>query len=378
MSIRAYLTQFHEPPGYLDFGRYGPVSDDVADALHRAAERMRCEGPAGGGALAALEAETARTTAAAARLLGAAEHEIAFNASTSHGMFAAAYAFEGPGAVLVGRRDFPAAVYPWLRAEGYGGLKVRFVDGPMTVDAVRARLDDEVRAVCVCAADSMTGFLAPLAGLKELIGPRRVLVVDAIQALGAVPVATDAADVLAGGGQKWLRSGWGTAMLLVRDRVADQLRPGLGGWAGVRDPFAGADHPHAPLPGAQAQLISNPDCMGLAALGAGLRLLLDAGVDRIGALVRQAVGELVEAALTCGLETDWAPTGEGSGGPIARVRLPGAAASELHAALARQGLTTTLRGDWVRLSPHASTLTRDPDVGSRLVDAVRGLRAAVR
>ncbi|WP_344339544.1 aminotransferase class V-fold PLP-dependent enzyme, partial [Kitasatospora putterlickiae] len=249
--MRDYLAQFAEPAGYLDFARFGPVSEPVRRVLVREADRLHRRGWA---ALERLDAEADATARTAAKLLGCVPHELAFVSSTSHGLFAAAHAFTRPaapadGTVLVARTDFPGALYPWLRASGNSGLTVRQLNGPLTVDAVRARLDDRVRAVAVCAVDAATGFRAPLAGIKELIGPDRVLVVDAVQALGAVDFAADAADVLAAGGQKWLRAGWGAALLMVRDRVADRLGPGLGGWSGVLDPLEAPDHPCPPRPG---------------------------------------------------------------------------------------------------------------------------------
>ncbi|MFD0279627.1 aminotransferase class V-fold PLP-dependent enzyme, partial [Kitasatospora sp. NPDC127111] len=236
-TVPEYLRQFDEPAGYLDFARFGPVSAAVRDVLAGSAAALRQQGWT---ALEALDATAGEAARAAAALLGCAPHEIAFVSSTSHGMFAAAHAFAAAPAgstVLVSRADFPGAVYPWLRAAGNGGLTVRLLDGPVTAEAVRAGLDERVRVVSVCAVDSATGFRAPLAAIKELIGPERVLVVDAVQALGAVDFDADAADVLAAGGQKWLRAGWGAALLLVRDRVAGLLGPGLGGWSGVVDPI---------------------------------------------------------------------------------------------------------------------------------------------
>ncbi|SEL65757.1 aminotransferase class V-fold PLP-dependent enzyme [Streptacidiphilus jiangxiensis] len=374
MNVQRYLAQFQEPAGYLDFGRFGPISAVAAEALGDAVGLMAGHG---WDALEALDAATVRAARSAGRLLGAREEEVAFVGSTSHGMFAAAFALVGPqgggarrGSVLVGRRDFPAAVYPWLRAEEHGGLTVRLLDGPATVDAVRERLDPDVRAVCVCAVDGVTGFRAPLAELKELIGPDRVLVVDAVQALGAVPVEAEAADVLACGGQKWLRAGWGAALLLVRERVRERLRPGLGGWAGVVDPLGGFDHPRPSLPGARAHTLTNPDGPAVAALGAGLRLVQEVGVERINALIEEVLGELGETARALGLRWDRGRIGDGPGSGFARIAMPGVDPAALHVALGDVGLTTTLRGEWIRLSPHASSTTRSPDAAARLRAAV--------
>ncbi|MEU6238655.1 aminotransferase class V-fold PLP-dependent enzyme [Kitasatospora sp. NPDC047058] len=369
-TVPEYLRQFDEPAGYLDFARFGPVSAAVQEVLAGSAAVLRTQGWSALEALDAAAGETARTAGA---LLGCAPHETAFVSSTSHGMFAAAHAFAAAPAgstVLVSRADFPGAVYPWLRAAGHGGLAVRLLDGPVTVEAVRAGLDERVRAVSVCAVDSATGFRAPLAAIKELIGPERVLVVDAVQALGAVDFDADAADVLAAGGQKWLRSGWGAALLLVRDRVAGLLGPGLGGWSGVVDPIDAPEHPRPARPGAVAHTLTNPDGPAVAALGAGLALVRDVGIGRIEALAGEALGTLLDAARAAGAETAGGPGPGGSG--IARFRLPGADPQAVHDVLTRAGLATTRRCDWIRLSPHATTR---PETASRLAEA---LRAAAR
>ncbi|MFE6867136.1 aminotransferase class V-fold PLP-dependent enzyme [Kitasatospora sp. NPDC057692] len=387
--MRDYLAQFAEPFGYLDFARFGPVSEVVRRVLVREADRLHRRGWA---ALDRLDAEAVTAAATAGGLLGCAPREVAFVSSTSHGLFAAAHALgRGPGGadgtVLVARTDFPGALYPWLRASGNGGLMMRQLDGPLTVDGVRAHLDDRVRAVAVCAVDAATGFRAPLAGLKELIGPDRVLVVDAVQALGAVDLDAGAADVLAAGGQKWLRAGWGAAVLMVRDRVAERLAPGLGGWSGVLDPIDAPDHPCPPRPGAVAHTLTNPDGPAVAALGAALALVRDTGADRIEARIGEVLGGLLAAARTAGAETVGGPEGaegsEGLRGPgaaaggsgIGRLRLPGADPAAVHAALTAAGLATTLRGGWIRLSPHAST---DPETAEPLAEALGRVRRGVR
>ncbi|MFI1092512.1 aminotransferase class V-fold PLP-dependent enzyme [Streptomyces sp. NPDC020917] len=347
----AYLREFREPTGYLDFARFGPVSAGVAATLERAVRAVHTQGLP---ALRALDAEADAAGRAAARLLHAAAHEVAFVGSTSHGLFAAAYALRGPGDVLVCRRDFPAALYPWLRAAERGGLAVRRLDGPPTADAVRARLHPGVRAVCVSAVDSVTGFRAPLGAIKEVIGPHRVLVVDAVQAVGVVPIEVEAADVLAGGGQKWLRAGWGAALLLVRDRVAGMLEPGLGGWSGVRDPLTGSDHPKQRLPGAAAHTFTNPDGPAVAALGTGISLALRFGVQQIFERATAALELLLEAARSQGCACDRGGPRPDMRSAIARIRKPGDPET-LHRRLLDAGLTTTLRDGWIRLSPHAST-----------------------
>ncbi|WP_433249400.1 aminotransferase class V-fold PLP-dependent enzyme [Streptosporangium sp. CA-135522] len=363
-----YLTQFGEPAGYLDFARIGPTSHEVATTLIDAARLSRGDSSA---ALAWFESVAADARSRAAELLRAAEHEVAFVSSTSHGLFAAAAALPAQSTVLVPRGEFPANVYPWLRRAERDGTQVRWIDSlRVTPEIVAEHLDGSVGALTISAVDALTGYRAPLGALKEALGPDRLLIVDAIQGIGAVPLEVEAADVLVCGGQKWLRAGWGAAILLVRDRVADRLLPGLGGWSGVEDPFADGDaaHPRPPLRGAIAHTLTNPDYPAVAALRAAIDLVLTAGITRIGDRVTETLGILLDTARGAGAQVllDDLPAAERGG--IGCFRLPGRDPLDVHRALSAAGLVTTTRNGWIRVSPHATTSD----------EAVRRLAAGLR
>ncbi|MEU2503354.1 aminotransferase class V-fold PLP-dependent enzyme [Streptomyces sp. NPDC007863] len=357
--------------GYLDHARVGPLSRPAARALAGAAALAARMAPADLDRLFAL-GDAARE--AAAGLLGARPHEVALAPSTSNGLFTVAAALRGPGTVLVPRDEFPANVYPWLRFAGRGGPDVRLLDSDagrhITPDLLRSRLTPDVVALAVSAVDSLTGHVAPLAALKEILGPRRLLIVDAIQGLGAVPLEAEAADVLVSGGQKWLRAGWGAALLLIRDRCGARLSPGLGGWAGVAEPF-GDRHPAPPLPGAAAHLATNPDFPAAAALGAALDdLALQGGPAAVGARIRATLAELLDRARHAGAEVLLDGLGPGERAGIGAFRLPGHDPAAVHRTLEAAGVVTTRRGEWIRLSPHAFT---PPAAVGLLAEALRSL-----
>ncbi|WP_232837988.1 aminotransferase class V-fold PLP-dependent enzyme [Streptomyces atratus] len=342
--------------GYLDYARVGPLSRPAAAALTAATALATRVDPADLDRLFALS-DAARTSAA--RLLDARRHEIALAPSTSNGLFTVAAALHGPGTVLVPRGEFPANLYPWLRFVGRGGPAVRLVDPAgqrhITPDLLRRQLTPDVTALTVSAVDSLTGHLAPLAALKEVLGPGRLLIVDAIQGLGAVALEADAADILVSGGQKWLRAGWGTALLLIRDRCAERLAPGLGGWAGVAEPFA-LRHPAPPLPGAAAHLATNPDFPAAAAIGAAIDDLFDqGGPAAVGARIRATLADLLDRARRAGADVLLDGLGPHERGGIGTFRLPGHDPATVHRTLEAAGLITTRRDEWIRLSPHTST-----------------------
>ncbi|MFF5923676.1 aminotransferase class V-fold PLP-dependent enzyme [Streptomyces flavochromogenes] len=358
-------------PGYLDHARIGPLSHRASAALAAAAGLAGRANPDDLDRLFALS-DAARTSAA--RLLDARPHEIALAPSTSNGLFTVAAALQGPGTVLVPRGEFPANVYPWLRFAGRGGPEVRVLapDGQrhITADLLRRHLTPDVTALTVSAVDSLTGHVAPLAALKEVLGPDRLLIVDAIQGLGAVPLEAEAADVLVSGGQKWLRAGWGAALLLIRDRCGERLGPGLGGWAGVTEPFA-VRHPAPSLPGAAAHLATNPDFPAAAAIGAAVDDLIEQGGPTvIGARIRATLAELLDRARRAGAEVLSDGLEPQERGGIGTFRLPGHDPCTVHGALGSAGVIATRRDEWIRLSPHAST---PPAAADLFAEALRTL-----
>jgi selenocysteine lyase/cysteine desulfurase len=277
--------------------------------------------------------------------------------STSAGLFQVAFGLDG-GNVVVPSHEFPANLYPWLRAERRDGPRVRMIDVPdyrVTPDALRSAVDGDTVAVALSFVDFMTGFRVDPSAIKEAIGDA-LLVVDAIQGLGAVSFPPGVADVVVSGGQKWLRSGWGSGLLAVSPRALDRLHPTLTGWFGVDEFMDFATPPmHPPRDTAERFLESSPAFYGAAALRAGLEVIALAGIDSIEATVVARSAALESVLRDAGAEVlaPWHNPSERAG--IVSFRLPPEPAAITAARLEEAGFSVSERAGWIRLSPHAST-----------------------
>lgn len=367
---RAYLAQFSEDAGYLDHARVGPVSAAVADAGSSAYAAL---GRAGGGTVDAMMTAEDDALGRAAVLLGVRREQVVFTPSTSAGLFQAAFALPRPATggalprVVVSAGEFPANLYPWWRAAQAGLVAVdELAPGPVTAEVVRAAVGADTAAVAVSAVDYTTGYRADLPVLREAAG-HALLVVDAIQGLGVVDQDWSAGDVVVAGGQKWLRSGWSTGVIACSHRALDRLEPLLAGWTGVEAPTRYDRLPHALAPGASRLSETNTSPVAQAAFAAGLSVLGGVGVGWVQARVAQRVDEVIDVLDAAGASLASPRKHERRAG-IVSFSVPGRSGSDLHAELARSGVTCTRHGERVRLAVHATTTT----------EAVERVKAALR
>jgi kynureninase len=99
---------------------------------------------------------------------------------------------------------------------------------------------------------------------------------------GAIPAAdADGVDLAVGCTYKYLNGGPGApAYLYVRGEHQGALRQPIWGWLGRRDPFEMAPG-YIPGEGIAAMLSGTPPVLALAAVAAGLDLVVEAGIDAI-------------------------------------------------------------------------------------------------
>lgn len=354
LALPGYAAHFEAPDGYLDFARYGPPSRDVLDAT---AEALTRSAHADHTTVNELMRADRRARESAARLAGTDADHTVLIPNTTTGLFQAAFGI-GSGEVLVPEGDFPANHYPWRRTAAAGFARPRWLPGDAhgatTPETVRAALTGDVVAVSLSAVDFRTGHRADLAAIRDVIGPDRLLVVDAIQGFGVADMPWQAADVVVAGGQKWLRAGWSTGFAALSDRALERLAPTLTGWTGVEDVALFDNVEHPPLAGAGRMSLTNLSPVSAAALAAALELVEATGVAAIEAAVTERAGELAEAVRAHGGEL-LSPADPARRAGIVSFRLPGVPAARVAEALHAHGLTPTVRPDSLRLSPHAST-----------------------
>lgn len=352
----AYLEQFSEPPGYLDYASVGPVSRRVRESVARAMESVAAPpGPI----WESLSGTYDAALQAAARLLAVRPDQVTPVPSTSAGLFQVAFGLiDRGGNVVVPAHEFPANVYPWLRAAAAGGPEVRLVgcpDGRVTPERIAGAVDRHTLAVSVSLVDFVTGFRVDVPGLRAVCGPA-LLVIDAIQGLGAMQARLEPADVVVAGGAKWLRAGWGSGVMAVTDGARERLTPTLTGWWGVSEfmDFSLAA-PHSPRETADRFQFGSPAVFGALQLGAAVEVIELAGISSIEAAVCERAAALEEAARTAGAEvlSPWRSPAERAG--IFCFRLPFEEGAATAGRLAASGLVASCRSGWVRVSPHAST-----------------------
>ncbi|MEN8112990.1 MAG: aminotransferase class V-fold PLP-dependent enzyme [Actinomycetota bacterium] len=369
----AYLREFSASDGYLNFASVGPPSSAARTA---ATGLMDAVAVADGSVVETVGPSYQGARATIADALGVPDGRATSVPSTSAGIMQVAFGLIGAGGnVVVPAHEFPANLYPWLRAEKAGGPTVRLVEIPdrrVTAEALSDAIDDETRLVAVSLVDFMSGFRVDVESIVAGAGDALVLV-DGIQGLGAVAASLGPADVFVAGGQKWLRAGFSGGVLAVSERSFERLSPTLTGWFGVEDIYGfEVPPPHPALETAERFLESSPNLLGAVTSAAALDVVAIEGIDRIEAAVLERSGAALEIVRSLGAEViaPWRSDRERAG--IVSFRFPGLEAADVVRRLGVDGFVVSERGGWIRVSPHATTpMASIVAFGEALRDQVR-------
>ena len=370
-ALDAFIADFHEDPGYLDFARLAPVGDPVL-----AEERAHAEllARARFGSLQTLAEQDARARAALGEMLGFRPDQVVFQPSASQALMHVMFGLTGGVSASPG--EFPAVGYALARAaEALGVLVPRDLvpqHERVTPGVVKEQVGANTVAVIVSLVDYRTGQVVDLEGVRQVIGDR-LLIVDASQGAGVVDAPWQAVDVIAGGGRTWLRAGPGTGYLVLSDRARESLTPVWSGWLaqGSVEPVheilppqddAGAFRVGAADPGAEARL------------AAAVEAVVRVGVEVIAPVVLDRTARILELVDEAGLPVV-SPREDEERAGIVVVEPDADQFGVLAAALHNHGISATSREGRVRVSAHVST---GEDTLALLRTALLTFRAATR
>ena len=218
---------------YLNAGTEGPIPRAAADAVRRRIDSEAEDGRCGRPYFEALMEVAGQARAGYATALGCEPTDVALTGSTTDGVNTVIGGLDlrAGDEIVTSDQEHPGLLAPLGRARRRHGVKVRVV--PF------AELAGEVSSTTRLVACSHVSWVGgEVADVPALVATGVPLLLDAAQALGAVPIDVHelGCDFYAGSGQKWLCGPEGSGALFVRpDRLDDLLVP-WPGYGSVADP----------------------------------------------------------------------------------------------------------------------------------------------
>ncbi|PWN05033.1 aminotransferase [Nocardioides silvaticus] len=347
MSLSEALPMWDPDPGWLNTASYGIPPQVGWDALQRTLEEWR----SGRGSWEVWEQSHDSARASYAALVGVRPEDVLSGSTVSAALALIAAAIPDGSTVLVPDIEFASNVFPWT-AQAHRGVQV--VTAP--VDRLVERIDDTVDVVAVGLVQSATGEVSDLAALSAAArGADALLVVDATQAVGWLPVDAGLADAFVGDTYKWLMTPRGATFGYLSPRLQELVRPLQTGWsAAVDGQYYGLE---ARLPQDASRYDQAPTWFTHVAAAPTLDLVRRIGVDAI-----HEHDVALANAFRAGI--GMAP-GDSA---IVSADIPGAEERFREA-----GIRASVRGGRLRVSFHVYTTQADVDLA---LDALDGLAPA--
>lgn len=310
-----------------------------------------------------------------AQIIGAPDQDsIAFLKNTSEGLSFVAYGFpwqQGDN-VVISDQEFPSNRIVW-ESLADSEVEVRQVALPCSTDiesAIMSACNKRTRMISISAVQYASGMRIDLQKLGGLCKRQGVaLCVDAIQALGAIPidVATQNIDFLVADGHKWLLGPEGLAIFYCSKEWRNQLRLHEFGWRMIENPSDFDQKEWRPSPSGSRFECGSPNMIGIHALNESLGLLLEIGLDVVERRVLERTEYLFEQI------------SERSDLELLSCREPGRYAGitvfrsrhydneELFRRLNEANVLCAVRGGGIRFSPHFYTPLESLDFALDLV-----------
>ena len=292
-----------------------------------------------------------------AEFIGADEGEVAIVTSASAGINAVASAldFRERKKVVLGEFEFPTMGHVWL-AQSKRGADVIFippVDNKLPVDSYERAVDRQTAIVPLTRVCFRNGFRSDTQAIVELAHDQGAWVMlDDYQDCGTRPIDVKemGVDFYVTGTLKYLLGPPGLAFLYVRRELINALTPAVSGWFAQSNPFA-FDVKHLNLSSSARRFESgSPPIPNVYAAGPGIELLCSTGMPQIAGHISELTGMFLNSIAGMQIQTKTPPD---SVGPLIVLQAGSEDdANAMVAALARQNIVASSRGDGVRISLH--------------------------
>lgn len=353
---------------YLAHAGISPISDPVRTAMREVVDRACAHGVAAFGNNLEIRAELRGRLAS---LIETEPENLGFVLNTGHGLAAIATALPlRPGdriALMEGEYPSNVSVFQQI-ARRTGASVVWLKAGDFAVDTEAAlgvlahELARGLRLVAVSAVQFSSGLQMPLERIGSLCRHYGTwFSVDAVQALGAVPLSMGKlpVDFMACGAHKWLMGAEGAGFVYVHPAAMERLQPVLVGHMshrGAMEVLLGdPEQLHYQRP-----LLTKPEVfeggmlssVGLAALNAAVGLIQSIGVSAVFDHLQAYHDRLEPLLLERGFVTLRSQQSEQRSGMLCLRPPAGVHAGLLAAGLAARGVYVSSPDGVVRFAPH--------------------------
>jgi len=263
--------------------------------------------------------------------------------------------------ILIYFDDYPSNVYPWM-ALAEQGIEVRLMNtrslGSIRPQDVIGQVDENTRLVALASCHFVSGYRIDFETIGKSLKDRGILFcLDAIQTVGAFPMAAEFVDFLAADAHKWLLGPCGAGLLYVRASLQEKVNPPVYGWHNIRNPDFVAQERIVHRSGGAKYEAGTQNLLGLVGLLAGIELILELGVENIAAELLRKRSWLVPAIAMKGYSVLHADARAENSSGITAFYQPGKDLAALHQKLLEANIVTSLRVDrsgqkYIRVSPH--------------------------
>ena len=276
-----------------------------------------------------------------ARLVNVPAADVAIGTTVSELLGLVATALPAGARVVVPEGEFSSNLFPWLvRADQ--GVEITTVP----LDRLAGAVDGRTALVAFSLVQSASGQVVPPAEITAAARRHGALVVvDATQACGWLPVDATAFDAVVTHAYKWLMSPRGSSFLYLRPSLRERMQPRSAGW------YAGADRassyygPPMHLAGDARRFDTSPAWVSWIGTAPALEV-----IEQIGVPVIQEHNVRLANRLRAGLGL---PPSDSA---IVSADIPGAEDK-----LARAGIRASARAGRTRLACHIYTTEQDVD-----------------
>ena len=313
----------------------------------------------------------------ASRLINAGPEDIAAGSSATELLCSLAWAISPSKDqnVVSSEIVFPSTVYPWQRVSNSMGCEIRLAkekNNFIHLDEIITLIDQHTAVVCISHVEYGNGQTFDLHLLAEAAHEHgALLVVDATQSAGAIPIDVQACpvDALISGAYKWLCGPFGAAFMYVAPHLQTKLEPGLVGFRSHKNMWD-LDASRIDYPQSAQKFEFSTMAFGCAVgLTRAINFLNDVGVENIFQHNRQLADRLIEGLQTHGAVIT-SPMEDGSRSSIVRAHFENIESNKIIQSLKRAGVFVSQRGDSIRFSPHLYNTMSDIDKALAEIDNI--------